>query len=57
MRAVILILLAIAFAAWYGIQRGRVMRAREYSNAAAERWEQERGRSRSPTGVSASDLG
>ena len=48
MRPVILILLAVGFAVWYGVQRSRVTRAREYSNAATERWEDEGGSSRSP---------
>jgi hypothetical protein len=50
-RAVILTLLATAFAVWYCVQRSRVTRAREYSNAAMERWEEEGGRSPSPAGV------
>ncbi len=51
MRAVILTLLATAFAVWYCVQRSRVMRAREYSNAAMQRWGEEGGRSGSPAGV------
>ena len=51
MRAVILTLLATAFAVWYCVQRSRVTRAREYSNAATERREDEGGRSRSPAGI------
>jgi hypothetical protein len=51
MRAVILTLLATAFAVWYSVQRSRVTRAREYSNAATERWDDEGGRSRLAPGV------
>jgi hypothetical protein len=39
MRVVMLTLLVTAFAVWYGVQRNRVRRAREYANAATERWE------------------
>ncbi|GAC1458514.1 MAG: hypothetical protein PVSMB6_17610 [Steroidobacteraceae bacterium] len=42
MRAVILTLLVTAFAVWFLVQRGRVVRAREYSNA---RWGDEGGSS------------
>ena len=45
MRAVILTLLVTAFVVWYCVQRARVARAREYSNAA---WEGEGGSSRPP---------
>jgi hypothetical protein len=53
MRAVIMSVLGVSFAVWYGVQRGRVTRAREYSNAAAERWEQERQRSQAGGSASA----
>lgn len=51
MRALVLTLLATAFAVWYCVQRSRVMRAREYSNAAMERLGDVGGRSGSPAGV------
>jgi hypothetical protein len=51
MRAVILTLLGIGVAAWYRVQRSRLARAREYSTAATERWENEGGGSRSPAGA------
>ena len=51
MRAVILTVLVGAFAVWFCVQRSRVMRAREYSNAATERWEDEGGSARSPPAV------
>jgi hypothetical protein len=57
MRPVILILLAVGFAVWYGVQRSRVTRAREYSNAATERWENEGGGSRSSAGAGAVGCG
>jgi hypothetical protein len=45
MRIVILTALLTAVAVWFCVQRGRVVRARAYSNA-AERWENEGGGSR-----------
>lgn len=51
MRAVILTLLGIGVAAWYRVQRSRLVRAREYSTAATERWENEGGGARSPAGA------
>jgi len=57
MRAVILILLGIGVAAWYRVQRSRFRRAREYSAAATERWENEGGGSRSAAGAGAVDGG
>jgi hypothetical protein len=48
MRAVILTILVSAFAVWFCVQRSRVIRAREYSNATTARWEDEGGNSRSP---------
>lgn len=51
MRAVILTVLVGAFAVWFCVQRSRVMRARGYSNAATERWEDEGGSARSPAAV------
>ena len=50
MRVVIVSLLVTAFAVWYGVQRDRVRRAREYSNAAMERWDNEGGRTRTADG-------
>ena len=50
MRVVMVSLLATAFAVWYGVQRKRLRRAREYSNAATERWDNEGGRARSADG-------
>jgi hypothetical protein len=50
MRVVILTLLGTAFAVWYGVQRNRVRRAREYANAATERWDNEAGTTRSAAG-------
>jgi hypothetical protein len=51
-RVVILTLLATAFVVWYCVQRGRVMRAREYSNAA---WEGQGGSSRPPAAAVGDD--
>lgn len=51
MRAVILIVLVSGFAVWFCVQRSRVMRARDYSKAAAERWENEGGSATSPPAV------
>lgn len=50
MRVVMVSLLMTAFAVWYGVQRDRLRRAREYSKAATERWENEGGRTRSADG-------
>jgi hypothetical protein len=50
MRVVMVSLLMTAFAVWYGVQRDRLRRAREYSKAATERWENEGGKTRSADG-------
>jgi hypothetical protein len=50
MRVVMVTLLWTAFAVWYGVQRNRVRRARAYSKAATERWENEGGKARSADG-------
>jgi hypothetical protein len=50
MRVVMVSLLMTAFAVWYGVQRDRVRRAREYSKAATQRWENEGGKARSADG-------
>jgi hypothetical protein len=57
MRAVILTLLGMGVAAWYRVQRSRLTRAREYSIAGTERWENEGGGSRSPAGAGVADGG
>ena len=50
MRVVMVSLLVTAIALWYAAQRNRVRRAREYSKAATERWENEGGKTRSADG-------
>jgi hypothetical protein len=46
MRAVILTVLVSTFAVWFCVQRSRVMRARDYSNAAREPRQSEGGAAR-----------
>jgi len=50
MRVVMVCLLVTAFAVWYGVQRNRLRRAREYASAVTERWDNEGGRARSADG-------
>jgi hypothetical protein len=51
MRVVMVSLLVTAIALWYAAQRNRVRRAREYSKAATERWENEGGKARAAAGT------